>query len=96
MTVDMTLIVIVSFVVETLTNLVKVVYDPEKRMVNVDVLAAGVVGILVALAFDFDVFRLLGVHTALPYLGHVITGLLFTRGANVLHDLIALIGGPNK
>ena len=96
MQVNMTTIIVVTFVVETLTNLVKVVYDPEKRTVNADVVAAGVIGILVALAFDFDIFALVGTPTVLPYLGHVLTGLLFTRGATALHDLLKVLGAAAR
>ena len=51
-------------------------------------LAAVAAGVLLCLAADADVFAVLELDFAVPWLGKVLTGILISRGANYLSDLL--------
>lgn len=54
-------------------------------------LLAIALGILVAVAYQLDVFLAFGMESAVPYLGCILTGILLSRGANYIFDLVKLI-----
>lgn len=45
-------------------------------------------GILVALAYNIDLFAIGGLVSSIPYVGCVLTGILISRGSNYIFDLI--------
>ncbi len=45
-------------------------------------------GVLTSVAYNIDLFSLLGMVTVIPYLGCVLTGVLISRGSNYIFDLI--------
>lgn len=49
------------------------------------------VGELLAIGSRMDIFSMAGVPLYIPYLGIILTGLLISRGANFVHDLVASI-----
>lgn len=48
-------------------------------------------GILVAVTYSIDVFNIVGMTTTIPYVGCVLTGILLSRGANYIFDLVDLL-----
>lgn len=50
-----------------------------------------VVGILVALLFGADLFPLLGLTPVYPVASSVLTGILISRGSNIINTLIELV-----
>lgn len=50
-----------------------------------------VVGVLVAFTYGLDLFAVLGFDAAVPYVGIVLTGLVFSRGANYVADILSRI-----
>lgn len=48
--------------------------------------------LLVALATRLDLFYFAGIELAIPVLGYVLSGVLIARGANIIHDLVGLMG----
>jgi hypothetical protein len=54
---------------------------------------AMLVGVGLALAYNADLMALLGFQSDLPYVGEVLTGLLASRGANYLNDVLSHLGG---
>lgn len=57
--------------------------------VNADRIGAVLLGIFLCVAAGIDFFAIVGVPLSIPYAGAVLSGLLVSRGANFLHDLIA-------
>lgn len=83
--------VIVSAVfVEALIQTVKPVYDKDKGW-SLDVIITLVVGELVALGLGVDIFAAVGLTSFVPYVGMVLTGILISRGANLVHDLMKTV-----
>lgn len=54
---------------------------------------AVVLGVLVAVGYDADLFALFGLASNIPFLGCVLTGVLIARGSNYIFDLIKQIQG---
>ena len=48
-----------------------------------------VLGIALALAADVDLYSAAGVTFAVPYLGNVLTGIVFSRGSNYFADFVS-------
>lgn len=51
-------------------------------------LAGVVIGILVALAYNIDLFAMAGLTSVVPFVGCILTGVLISRGSNYVFDLI--------
>ena len=65
--------------------------DPadERAQATVDLITgytATAVGILLCLAYNADMLALVGLASAWPWIGPVVTGILAGRGANFVHD----------
>ena len=50
-----------------------------------------VLGVVVALAYSLDLLALCGLESNIPFIGQVLTGILLSRGANYIADLIKLL-----
>ncbi len=47
-----------------------------------------IIGIIVTLIYNVDIFSMLGIVTAVPFVGNVLTGIIISRGSNYIFDLI--------
>ncbi|MGI6148846.1 MAG: hypothetical protein GX195_08660 [Firmicutes bacterium] len=75
----------IAFLVEVLTNMVKsLVPNLDKRHIT---LVAGVLGVLVAAITRTGVLHALEIPVQFDYVDYFITGVLISRGANIVHDL---------
>lgn len=84
---------IAALVAETLTNIFKAFYDPEKRAPNIDVILAASVGVIISVGTQTDLLASAGLNMIHPLFGQVVTGLIFARGANFVHDLMKMLQG---
>jgi len=84
-------LLIVALVGEAVWETCKMFY--QKGKVSLDRIGAAVVGLLIAFGAQMDIFLLVGISLVIPYLGYVLTGLLISRGANVVHDLWSAMTG---
>lgn len=48
-------------------------------------------GIVVAVAYKFDLPRYLNMESNIPYIGCILTGILISRGSNYIYDLLTRI-----
>lgn len=69
------------------------VSNPEKAQPWLKYVAA-ILGILVCVVYKVDLIASLGITTAIPYVGSVITGLVIGRGSNYLNDFITKVRTP--
>lgn len=82
-----TLGVLVEFVVEIVKSIV------EGGKVNKSVILSLVVGVAVAFTTQVDTLVLLGIPAYIPHVGVVISGILISRGSNILHTLLERLNG---
>lgn len=83
---------VIAFLVETLLQTIKPIYDKEKGW-QIDQVAAIIIGILICVGTDIDVFKLVDIPMHIPYLGPVLTGIIVSRGSNIMHDIIKYLQG---
>lgn len=61
------------------------------KSVQWQVVASIVLGVLVAVVYNCDLFVMFGLTTTIPVVGNVLTGVLLSRGANYVSDLLKTI-----
>lgn len=52
-------------------------------------------GIVIAVAYKFDLPKYLNMESQIPYVGCILTSVLISRGSNYLYDLISKITAIN-
>lgn len=91
---DLSQIVIGAALVESVWETGKMTY--QKGKVSADRVGALVVGVGVAVAGGLDACAAVGIPMAVPFLGSVLTGVLISRGANFVHDILGAMQGAYK
>lgn len=93
-----TLILVLAITVEALVqygkNIVAMALNKEYKTFATQ-LAAVVLAVLVCLATGADLYNLLGVSFAVPWLGVLLTGVVISRGANYASDFIKRLQSPS-
>jgi len=79
-------LVILALIGEAVWETLKMTWQQGKF--SIDRLGALLVGLLIAIGTGLDLFALVKVPLSIPYLGLVLTGVLISRGANFVHDLL--------
>lgn len=79
-------IMVIALLAETIWENLKMVWQEGK--VNIDRIGALVVSVLISVATQLDVFSILDFGIVIPFVGSFLTGILISRGANVIHDLL--------
>ena len=85
-----------AFVVESIVNIVKSVRaNLSKESESVSIwfwlsLATGMIlGVVVAVNYELDVFASVGMEGQVPVVGAFLTGILMSRGANLVSDVFS-------
>ncbi len=81
-------ILAMAFVVVSIYDILKGFFYTDKK-INFDFIATAVLGILLALAANLDIFSLLKIDFAVPFIGQVLTGLVISKGSNYVFDFIS-------
>lgn len=93
-----TLILVLAITVEALVqygkNIVAIALNKEYKTFATQ-LAAIVLAVLVCLATGADLYSLLGVSFAVPWLGILLTGVVISRGSNYASDFIKRLQSPS-
>jgi hypothetical protein len=87
---DLTRFILIALISEALWETSKLFWQQGK--VNIDRIGAVVIGILLSLFANLDIFKALGTPLSIPILGELLTGLLISRGANFMHDILGSMG----
>lgn len=48
-------------------------------------------GIFMAVAYKIDLLKFASIESKVPYVGSILTGILFSRGSNYVYDLISKV-----
>lgn len=91
---DFELIVLVAILIEAVWENLKLVIKNKKP--NVSMIVVLILSIIVCLAFSIDIFAVVGLKSSIPYIGSILTGIVVSRGANVVNDLISRLQGIKK
>lgn len=82
-------ILVMAIVVESVVDIIKDVFV--NKTVMWQKIVSIVLGVVVAIGFGVDLFAMFGLTSTIPYLGTVLSGLLMSRGANYINDILAKI-----
>lgn len=82
-------VLILAMIGEAIWETLKLTWQHGKF--NIDRVGALLVGILVAVSTNVDIMKIVGIKTTISYIGVVFTGILISRGANFIHDLLQTI-----
>lgn len=84
-----TQLIIIAVLVEALTEVFKSIFK-DGRLDKSSILSI-LVGLILAFTINLDLFVAIGLVPTIPIIGVVATGLLISRGANTVHDVISRI-----
>jgi len=90
-------LIVLAAIGEAVWQTLKMVWQPkealgaERGKINPDKIGALVVGLLIAFGSGLDLPAMVGIPMAIPYLGIVLTGILLSRGAGFVHDLLTYL-----
>lgn len=87
---DLSKLFIIALLGESIWETTKLLWQQGK--LNTDRVGALLIGILLALIAGLNIFKMMGFEVSVPVLGEVLTGLLISRGANFMHDILGSIG----
>lgn len=82
-------LIVLALIGESVWENAKMLWQNGK--INFDKIGALVIGLLLAIGARVDLLEMVGIHLYIPWLGIILTGLLISRGANFMHDLLTSI-----
>lgn len=86
-------VIILALLCEAIWENLRMIWENGKF--NINRLGALVISIIVALGTKIDLFKILDFEMV-QVLGSILTGILISRGANVVHDLLTKIQELSK
>ena len=89
---EITTIIILAITVEALVEYYKIIFNTVAGRITVNKTQIGAiaVAILLAVGAQIDLFKILGITFVIPYLGVVLTGIIFSRGSNYVASFVKL------
>ena len=88
---DFAQLIVVAILVEAIWENIKMIYDKQK--LNINMMGSLVLGIVVCLLSQIDIFPIVGLNMAVPFIGSIFTGIIVSRGANFVNDLFKKLKG---
>ncbi len=82
-------LIVLALIGEAVWETLKMVWQNGK--ISVDRIGALIIGLLLAIGAGLDLMAMVGIPMRIPYVGMVLTGLLISRGANFMHDILQSI-----
>jgi hypothetical protein len=90
-------LLVVALVIESLVNIVSNIQEKNKEWKYWLALALGLIGgALLSWNYNVDVFTLVGLEGNIPVIGPIVTGLIASRGSNLVSDFIGRINSWKK
>ena len=91
---NMLSLLVIALLGEAIWETLKMVWQTGK--LSADKIGAIIIGIALAVGSGLDIFMVVGISLKIPYLGMILTGVLISRGANFIHDLLASISNMQQ
>lgn len=83
---EISTIIILAITVEAIIEYGKLIFV--EKAINWKQIGALILGVGLSILAQTDLYKVVGVNFIIPYVGTVLTGILFSRGANYISDLI--------
>ena len=88
---DFAQLVLVAILVEAIWENLKMIYD--KKKFNVNMIGSLILAIIICILARIDIFPIVGLNMAVPFVGSIFTGIIVSRGANFVNDLLKRLKG---
>lgn len=88
---DFAQLIIIAILIEAIWENLKMVYDKEK--INVNMIGSLILAMLVCVLARINIFEIVGISLIFPVVGYVLTGVICSRGANFINDLLKKVKG---
>lgn len=82
-------LLVIAATVEAVWETLKMFWQEGK--LNIDRVGSAILGILLCVLADVNFFAIVGIELSIPIVGVVLSGLLVSRGANFVHDLLEAV-----
>ena len=82
---------VVAILLEAIWENIKMIYDKQKF--NISMIGSLILGIIICVVFRIDIFPIVGLNAAIPFIGSIFTGIIVSRGANFVNDLFKKLKG---
>lgn len=82
-------LIILAMLGEAIWETLKMIWQDGKACI--DKIGAVLVGLLLCIGTGTDIMEMVGVPMKIPYVGTILTGILISRGANFVHDILTSI-----
>lgn len=82
-------VIVITLLAETVWENLKMVWQNGK--ISIDRIGALIISVIISVATQLDIFAILNFGIVVPFIGSFLTGILISRGANVVHDLLSKI-----
>jgi hypothetical protein len=98
---DFNQLILVAFLVESLIQTIKPIYDREKGW-NKDGMIALFVGVVFCVLVKVNLFEIVNINLNIidpvvtSYVGMVLTGVIASRGSNLAHDLLKVVSNSSS
>ena len=87
-------IIIVAILIEAIWENLKMIWQNGK--VSIDKIGSLIISVVMCLLVNANVFSIVGLTISIPYIANVFTGIIISRGANVVHDLFEKIANKKE
>lgn len=81
----------IALVTQKLTDIVKAYLPDPNTKFPIPRYIALVISVLLSFSLNADILTVFGFHSAIPYLGVVLTGVATSMGASYLNDILGLV-----
>ena len=88
---DFAQLIIVAILVESVWENIKMIWQSGKFSINM--LGSLIVCILLCVLVKIDICPIVGLNIAVPIIGSIFTGIIVSRGANFVNDLLKRLKG---
>lgn len=86
---DLSQLVVVAILVEAIWENIKMVYKENKF--SISMIGSLVISILICVLANMNIFEMVGIEMSVPIICNIFTGILCSRGANLVSDLFTKI-----
>lgn len=87
---EITTLIIIAILVEAIVENIKTTYE---NGINGTRIIALILAIVICILTQTGIFLLLGIDFTLPIVDYILTGIVVSRGANFVNDIISKIRG---
>lgn len=87
---EITTLIIIAVLVEAIVENIKTTYE---NGINGTRIIALILAIVICILTQTGIFLLLGIDFTLPIVDYILTGIVVSRGANFVNDIISKIRG---